>query len=537
MKTILFIIFLIYSLIVLPQEISQQNIKIAAKNFYSFINKKKSSNIIFTKDNTYLNKHTFTIVVFEDNNWIILSADKRSEPILAYSFTQNFTEDVPPAVKIILKEYDEYVYNQSISPIKYNDNFTYWTDLIENNLLKYNQKGVVVEPLIKTKWGQSKSNCEQDENAYNYYAPGGDECEHTLVGCPATSFGQIVEFWQHPNCPGFNWEFMPNKLMISNVNYPQNRHEVANLLRNIGHRMQEYNYPNQYYGCSASGTNGIMPIYNTVVNDFYYSDAVIYERNDYSRNEWKDILIEELEEDRPILFTGLSTTGGGHAFVCDGYSNPMIGKKFHFNFGWLGAYDGYYRINNAGGYSEDQAIIANIFPSNNCSSQFVIHDFYRYLFNGNYFYNPTFGQIYSSPHNITIRNNEQVHYKAYNEIILENFETEEGAEFTAEIIECPIICDFHNYTSYNYINLQYNSKLLSNNPTDRITIFPNPAENVITIKSNEQIINIKIYSIEGNLLKECASKNKIDISFLAKGSYLIEIKTKGKVYRKVQIKN
>ncbi|WP_314243107.1 T9SS type A sorting domain-containing protein [Empedobacter tilapiae] len=71
------------------------------------------------------------------------------------------------------------------------------------------------------------------------------------------------------------------------------------------------------------------------------------------------------------------------------------------------------------------------------------------------------------------------------------------------------------------------SQNLSINELDKITfdIFPNPATDLITIKSSENINNIKIYSLNGLLIKNVSNISSINIKDLAKGSYIINIST------------
>lgn len=52
-------------------------------------------------------------------------------------------------------------------------------------------------------------------------------------------------------------------------------------------------------------------------------------------------------------------------------------------------------------------------------------------------FNPEAGTILSSPSPIVIASEDVVRYKAYDEIVLTNFETDGNADFIAEIIPCP----------------------------------------------------------------------------------------------------
>ena len=72
-----------------------------------------------------------------------------------------------------------------------------------------------------------------------------------------------------------------------------------------------------------------------------------------------------------------------------------------------------------------------------------------------------------------------------------------------------------------------NSQNLSSSDLNKITftIFPNPATDLITVKSSEKINNIKIYSLEGSLLKDVNNISSIQIKDLPKGNYIINIST------------
>ena len=84
----------------------------------------------------------------------------------------------------------------------------------------------------------------------------------------------------------------------------------------------------------------------------------------------------ELDKQHPIMYGGASDEGG-HSFICDGYddyNDATNGNYFHFNWGWSGSNDGWYRLSSlkpgsggagGGGYdfSEDQDVIIGIEPN------------------------------------------------------------------------------------------------------------------------------------------------------------------------------
>ena len=97
------------------------------------------------------------------------------------------------------------------------------------------------------------------------------------------------------------------------------------------------------YGLDGSGAfpTDISP---AMITYFGYKSSTIkdvvfqyYMSNAY----WANILKEELDESRPMIYNGWDTEGMGHSFVCDGYDEY---DNFHFNWGWGGYCDGYFAI-------------------------------------------------------------------------------------------------------------------------------------------------------------------------------------------------
>ena len=63
----------------------------------------------------------------------------------------------------------------------------------------------------------------------------------------------------------------------------------------------------------------------------YGQGATMVNASSYSVQGWYDLLYNELREGRPIFF-GASSTGGGHAFVIDGYTVNDGEPYFHINW-------------------------------------------------------------------------------------------------------------------------------------------------------------------------------------------------------------
>lgn len=130
------------------------------------------------------------------------------------------------------------------------------------------------------------------------------------------------------------------------------------------------------YGLNSSGAN-IINTPRALINNFGYDKSLTLEaRSFYSTSQWEDMVYDELSLRRPVLYSGQSQSGMGHAFICDGYTDG----RFHINWGWGGEYDGYFLLTSTdseqalspagsgiGGsdganYSDDQAMVRGIKP-------------------------------------------------------------------------------------------------------------------------------------------------------------------------------
>ena len=126
------------------------------------------------------------------------------------------------------------------------------------------------------------------------------------------------------------------------------------------------------YGTGSSGSDPtLMPM--ALKKYFGYDQATRnVVREHYSIVQWNDMVYAELAAQRPVLMSGQSS-GGGHAFVVDGFDGDEL---FHINWGWGGHCNGYYLLalanptdkqgvgagNSADGYSMVQYAVIGAQP-------------------------------------------------------------------------------------------------------------------------------------------------------------------------------
>lgn len=134
---------------------------------------------------------------------------------------------------------------------------------------------------------------------------------------------------------------MPNTL--TDASPTENINAVATLLYHVGVSVR------MGYGHSESGayTASFLDDLNSITGEralrtyFKYDKALRSVSHDMVGDSvWKMLIDSELVALRPVIFSGYDTIGG-HAFVCDGRDNAGY---YHFNWGWGGYCDGYYRI-------------------------------------------------------------------------------------------------------------------------------------------------------------------------------------------------
>lgn len=80
--------------------------------------------------------------------------------------------------------------------------------------------------------------------------------------------------------------------------------------------------------------------------------------------------------------------------------------------------------------------------------------------------------------------------------------------------------------------------LVNLNDNLEISVFPNPAQNYLTVKTDLKIENIQLFNLTGNeVLKLNDISDKIDISKLPQGIYILRVKTEKGYYQQKLLKN
>jgi parallel beta-helix repeat protein/predicted outer membrane repeat protein len=215
-----------------------------------------------------------------------------------------------------------------------------------------------VGPLLATSWHQG--------GPYNNLCPMGDGglC---VVGCVATAAAQVLNYHQWPprGISGFSYYWDGDQSCGGNVggtwltadfddtydwaNMPLNCNGGCSAAQQAATAELCYEVGVAYsmdYGACGSGayTNEAVTIFPTY---FRYDPSINEEaRNAHSASSWFAIIQDEINHNRPMLYSFRYSASEGHAIVCDGWRIQTGQNQYHMNYGWGGSYNAWYTIDN-----------------------------------------------------------------------------------------------------------------------------------------------------------------------------------------------
>ncbi len=506
---------------------------------------------------------------YNKGGFVLVSADYRTTPVLAYSFDGEFDLDnMAPATKSWLEDnylpQYEIIFNSNIEPSM--TILDQW-DKIQKNDLSYDKNTKGVDALVDTKWNQTwpyNMFCPEHE-----MGPGG----HVVAGCVATAMAQVMKYWDYPEtgmgetqffygdyfnvdfgATSYKWEEMTT--YANSVN----REAIAELIYHCG---ASVGMSWGYDGSSASTANTVYALkqyfkYRTGVYMMYKSEV--------TDAEWKFKLKEELDKSHPLIYSGTDLeVGMGHAFVCDGYQDTSY---FHFNWGWGGANDGFYFLDDLTPGSNDfeygQDAVFNITP---IDADFCIENTIYTLpemtfgdgSGDSYYFNNTYCDWIINPQVDSIEVIKLAFTKfdlAENDVlkIYQGSNSNPTLNLVGEYTAGNNPGTLYNWNGNKFYlvfetdaegqadgwEAYYTTKTsnIQENVLSDISLYPNPANSTLNIVGIENC-NIDIYDIYGKLVKNFSETSNltIDISDLSNGLYFVNIKNDNGIKTLKFIKN
>lgn len=314
----------------------------------------------------------------EGRGFVIVSGDDATAPIIGYTDQGDFHYDLlPTPLRLMLDEWAEKCATLG------KDGGTTGTDDARRQArarLSKARRGVDafkanwkdVAPLVQTHWNQGYP--------YNIFSPKrADNGQQTLTGCEATAAAQVVYYFRRDN---------PTELLYSTPTYSEgwfNAPVTYSLPKGTPVRYDLMRLSGSGTAAQDTAVAVLMYALGTCAHLGYgYQDGTATAgdtdkmgaamdsqfnlKNDYcgkwnyTQSGWELLVYNNLSSGRPMLYSG-ANDDGGHAVVLDGYqaSNGL----YHFNFGWGGAGDGWYTVDDEtgmNGYKSGQAMLSRVTP-------------------------------------------------------------------------------------------------------------------------------------------------------------------------------
>ena len=358
--------------------------KVAKNHYYQSINSIKQvswENVNLTCLYNPITNDNYNFYVFNinsDEGFVIVSSENKIKPILAYSFEGNFNNhNMHPGQKEMLKYYHDcidFAKNNDFQPkTKY---LNEW-----NKLLSYNHanpiKQKTTSPILleNINWNQDwpyNNQCPEDDGGSN---------GHVYVGCVATAMLQVMKYYNWPESgtgQKYHSSFLNGGYGNININFAEQTYDWDAIPNEASSYVnEELGKINFHAGVGVAmnwGPDGSWSqtsrIADALEDYFKYSSDVDYvHKYNYSESDWQNLIKAQVDAGKPMVYSGSPTTGSGHAWNCDGYQDE---DYFHMNWGWGGAGNGYYTLDDLnstatpGGeennFNQNQEMIINIYP-------------------------------------------------------------------------------------------------------------------------------------------------------------------------------
>lgn len=314
---------------------------------------------------SYRIENAYYVIDLEEG-WVLVSAEDALPPVLGYNLKGSFPipQNLDQNTKSWIQHYVDEVNYVRVNGISADNNIaSEWEKYTTNNMESLSLKGDRdVDPLIDPiAWNQDdpwNMDCPEDPAG-----PGG----HAYAGCVATAMSQIMFYWRFPLIGHGQKQYYQSPYGVISANFDTTHYNWDGMKCSIDNRniwdcalisfhtgvSVQMNYSANGSGAQSTSVPGAL------INYFRYSSSAQYlDKSNYNSTQWENMLQANLDAGKPVYYSGFSSDGG-HAFVCDGYQGS---NYYHFNFGWGGASNGYYTLQDVNGFNAGQGMVRNIYP-------------------------------------------------------------------------------------------------------------------------------------------------------------------------------
>ncbi|WBX73305.1 C10 family peptidase [Tenacibaculum pacificus] len=292
-----------------------------AKDIASKLNFSKGKNkIIETITPVKSNKNitSFYVVNYKNGGFVLLAADNKSEPILAYSEKNNFLiEDqkslYPKGLGFWIKNTKNNISKLQNSDIKQSkEQKNSWKpNEIQNKIFNKQltlAKGITkkitkVGPLTTTEWSQTNGFNNSLDNIKC-----GDTYKKVAAGCVPIAVAQFMKYFKYPKYSKYPTTYYKWDLMLDNESTIYTQDLIKDIHNNLKLKPNSINYK-----CDETYTK-YSDIKEVLRLKFRYRDI-------YQHSYDSEYLIKQLKVNNIVLLSGndINNHKIGHMWICDGY--------------------------------------------------------------------------------------------------------------------------------------------------------------------------------------------------------------------------
>ncbi len=324
------------------------------------------------------NQNDYYIFIGKNNKgFAIISGTDSLNPILAYTKNGQINKkQLPPQLKELLKKYQEREkfirQGQIVDELRATKPF----------MIK---PQIIIEPLVKSKWGQ--------DIPYNELLPNIYDGKRAVTGCIATATAQVMNYHQWPikgtgsktyttkthkkelsirfKDSSYQWNEMRSRYSWKYLERFDGSREIIryykdNEAKAVAKLMLDIAVACEMDFDPISSASSTYISFSAMQKHFDYSTQIL-ERNACRGDKFREVIFRELNAKRPLILTGASSSIG-HAWVIDGYDENGY---LHCNWGWNGMADGFFSLNfmvpsqggigaGGGNYNYDQTLVVAI---------------------------------------------------------------------------------------------------------------------------------------------------------------------------------
>ena len=304
-----------------------------------------------------------------EGGYMIMAADDVAQPVLAFGEEGCFdANNIPDGLAYYLRHYArqiEYAVTNNMTAEP--EIAEQWEQIRRYGFIRSERatRGDVA-PLISTNWNQ--------DSPFNAYCPTGQGGPggRAYAGCVATAMSMVMKRWNWPDHGQGSHSYTPSGYPTQTVDFENTYYQWNNMPNNVNNSNYQAIALLMYhcgvavdmqYGPTGSGAHS-QDVPDAIFNYFRYTkNANRLDRDLYTKYEWEEILISNLEEGFPMYYSG-AEGNEGHAFVCCGYRESD--RKFYFNWGWSGFNNNYFAIDAlntySGNFNDHQGVIIDMIP-------------------------------------------------------------------------------------------------------------------------------------------------------------------------------